>query len=881
MEIFVKYSTKEIISRQGGPAPAIAFKRREGDHEIRLTFLDDNLQPTKLTVPDGKTLFMAFGLKPRGQYGAASVVFTSDWAIPAGNEFAYVCRPNFNTIQLNALFTSEAVASVALMGEISWRFNEAEAQGLPVKTKTFDVFVANDVVRGDDVPPPEDVSPLQAMIARAEAAADNAEASEAAAAQSNTAAQAAKADANAAADAASESETAAEAAAADAEESASSAAASKTAAEAARDTAQAAATSAGLSATAAAASAADADADASASAVSAGAALAAKQAAEASEANAAASAASVGDAAATAQAQAAQAIASAVTAVNKAGEAAISAQQAALIAAGLVYKGIVVGNAIPNTLTNSGDFLVVTTPGTSQGKTWGILDLAIYKGVSGQWDQVVYDSVAHAYVDPLAAARAPLDYLWCDTATVASRVFWRAGAHGELGTSDFTVVIPGVQMAVLNTTGMLFCTRGTADVGYNEGSLRVYVYNDTIRVCLGSDTTSRTRSTPAGSANSLLERPSTIMFGRLAGDWFFYKDGVALALGAETVVGTPAIGWGDAFATAWMRLGAHVSTTATRMSRFGSPILLNRAWSQADVSTYISTGRVPSRDDVAGSMVPMLSEGFEAPGWGLWGSDQGTRLLATDIVRSGEQSAQYTPTQAGPYTFSGMSRNSTFTPGRAYRIGAWFYRPAGSAWAPNSRTCTTDTAAYTGPLSGTLVDDEWCYLEREIVAASTNLILYGGTTGVGDIIYVDDVSIIPLGTICAFDIGRTAQLRGKYNGIHAIATSGITPMPVRAPAAEVMEFDFSSSGYVGGDQSLVFDLHLIDSVEVLAPSAITATFRRGSSGGTVVATATVVANEYTALPLTASARPGAAGDKYYLTLSAATAGKIRIRTSRL
>lgn len=272
------------------------------------------------------------------------------------------------------------------------------------------------------------------------------------------------------------------------------------------------------------------------------------------------------------------------------------------------------------------------------------------------------------------------------------------------------------------------------------------------------------------------------------------------------------------------------------MSRFGSPILINRAWAQSDVSAYISTGRVPPQDDVAGSMVPMFSEGFESASWGLWGSNQGTRLLVTDIVHSGDQAAQYTPTQPSNYAFSGLSRNSTFTPGQAYRIGGWFYRPSGSAWTTSGRTLSTDTASFTGALRGTLVDDQWCYLERDIVAVSTNLILYGLTNGISDIIYVDDVTIIPLGTIVAFDIGETSQLRGKYNGIHALITPGITPMPVRSPETATIIYNLSATGYILGDLPAVFRDYLVSEVQLMPLSATdaTVTLRQGSSGGTVI-----------------------------------------------
>src|ERR1043165_4894673 len=61
---------------------------------------------------------------------------------------------------------------------------------------------------------------------------------------------------------------------------------------------------------------------------------------------------------------------------------------------GLVYLGPVAGNAVPSVPTPStgGVFYMISAGGTSQGKTWGIGDLAIYLGSSGQWQQVKANS---------------------------------------------------------------------------------------------------------------------------------------------------------------------------------------------------------------------------------------------------------------------------------------------------------------------------------------------------------------------------------------------------------------------------------------------------------------------------------------------------------
>lgn len=191
MNLYVRLSTKEITSRYGGPAPFVAFKRREGDHDIRVVFLDDSNNPVALTVAGGKALVMTFGLKQAEQYDDGFLVSSSAYSIEGtGASTAYVFRPNFNTSQLNALFTSEAVTSVRCMGEVSWRFDTISpaATGGTIKTQTFDASVANDVIRGDEGTPEVDASPYATLYAATVVARDAAQASATAASGSASAA---------------------------------------------------------------------------------------------------------------------------------------------------------------------------------------------------------------------------------------------------------------------------------------------------------------------------------------------------------------------------------------------------------------------------------------------------------------------------------------------------------------------------------------------------------------------------------------------------------------------------------------------------------------------------------------------------------------------
>jgi hypothetical protein len=52
------------------------------------------------------------------------------------------------------------------------------------------------------------------------------------------------------------------------------------------------------------------------------------------------------------------------------------------------YLGPIAGGSVPATATDAGDYYIITTAGTSQGKTWAVGDRAVYEGTSGNWTQV-------------------------------------------------------------------------------------------------------------------------------------------------------------------------------------------------------------------------------------------------------------------------------------------------------------------------------------------------------------------------------------------------------------------------------------------------------------------------------------------------------------
>lgn len=146
-----------------------------------------------------------------------------------------------------------------------------------------------------------------------------------------------------------------------------------------------------------------------------------------------------------AAASASNAATSASNALTSANAASVSAAQAALIAAGLNYKGLLAGGSVPATSTNAGDVYLISSAGTSQSKTWGSNDLAIYTGTSGSWDQVPF-SVWSAISAPHLASKAPSPgIVSAGSGPIASHPPGKI----DVGTGSFTV---GVRVLVPDTT---------------------------------------------------------------------------------------------------------------------------------------------------------------------------------------------------------------------------------------------------------------------------------------------------------------------------------------------------------------------------------------------------------------------------------------------
>ena len=218
------------------------------------------------------------------------------------------------------------------------------------------------------------VSPLSTAVATCTTKATEASASATAAAGSASTATTKASDAETARAAAVTAKTAAETA--------------QTATETAKTAAETAQSAAAGSATAAAGSATTASTHKDSAAASA---TAAAGSATTASGHATTATTKAGEAATSATAALASQNAAAGSSTNastSANAAAASAAQAAAIAAGLNYKGTVAGASVAATSTAAGDCYLISSAGTSQTKTWAAGDLAVYRGTSGNWDQI-------------------------------------------------------------------------------------------------------------------------------------------------------------------------------------------------------------------------------------------------------------------------------------------------------------------------------------------------------------------------------------------------------------------------------------------------------------------------------------------------------------
>lgn len=150
MRLYIDVATQKLVEVAGSrrPITSVAFKRGDSAR-IEIQFVDG----TNGQELSGTSITGVFGLKEAGKYDTGTYV-VSDLAWTkegTGASTLYVFEPDFNTTALNTLLASgdgddtNDVASVTLMGEISWTIDGAIAS-----TQKFDAVVYNDIIKGGE-----------------------------------------------------------------------------------------------------------------------------------------------------------------------------------------------------------------------------------------------------------------------------------------------------------------------------------------------------------------------------------------------------------------------------------------------------------------------------------------------------------------------------------------------------------------------------------------------------------------------------------------------------------------------------------------------------------------------------------------------------------
>jgi hypothetical protein len=145
MRLYVDLDILRLVEQPGfrNPVQALRWKRGDGV-PIEVYFYRGD---TTVTFPEGAKI--RFAAKQRGDFFGSELVSVDHFdSMTEGDQTAYRATPALNREELNALFapaSGPAITEVALIAEISWRIPGQ----LPVSIATFDLLVANDIIKDD------------------------------------------------------------------------------------------------------------------------------------------------------------------------------------------------------------------------------------------------------------------------------------------------------------------------------------------------------------------------------------------------------------------------------------------------------------------------------------------------------------------------------------------------------------------------------------------------------------------------------------------------------------------------------------------------------------------------------------------------------------
>ena len=454
------------------------------------------------------------------------------------------------------------------------------------------------------------------------------------------------------------------------------------------------------------------------------------------------------------------------------------------IATTLVYKGVVGGGAVPATSGAAGDFYFVTSVGTSQGKTWAVGDMAIYRGSSGQWDQVPEGILGltggGTGAMTAAGARGNLDVL--SQSEVLGRTVQQGtggvvfdGTPGasldvaltgqSIGAADFAVWTRVRVPLVLGGSMGLWCVK---DPGTSANRIHAQV-ESTGQVVVrfyGADGVSyRSRGTLANLLAAYVGQVVDLIFTRSGANLglSINRAWQAWALDSTSGGGAPSDFSGALASNAVLHYGTIAGgSSSVWTSGFYRAVLFNLAAAGSDIDEVLGTG-IPQRLKW-GDFNPRYSSDFGA---GLDGWSAGLSGVLTtgnvDGVAGQDDWLRSERTGAGAGTLFAQrnSASNQLGTGKTCRVSFTVQNPNGSAYyfsaGWDGYYATTPVLVGAGATTAVTVDYTWRTgntansgdLRVGIVDAGGTLLT---AVAVGEAFHLRSVSVKALGAVVDLDL---------------------------------------------------------------------------------------------------------------------------------
>lgn len=530
------------------------------------------------------------------------------------------------------------------------------------------------------------------------------------------------------------------------------------------------ATNAANSATAAATSASSMTANVTACANSAAAALASQNAAAASQTAASTSA----SAALVSQGQAATSATAAAT----------SAAQAAAIAAGLNYKGTQAGASVPATSTASGDCYAILSAGTSQSKTWVAGDLAIYRGTSGQWDQIPA-TVVLGISAALRNALAPRGGVSFD-GTASNRVSVLLTGQ-NIATDAFSLNYLFTPPTASNANSPTLWHLSTdATDAFNDSNCVGCAFDASGNLTITFSATFATHyrtATVAGFLAAYGGKPTHLLVTRSGATLKIYINGVDTAYTTSTNGTDPT--WAMSITSNYLHIGYQGSNNIAYWPVYAVS-LYNTALTASDALEVCELGgAVPERFKF-GSQAAIYSSNFSGVGLDGWSGNGGVSHAVTSNVDQDADGAGVPPsndwlraTSTAAATLSHYRTARILLGGKRWKVTGDIFIPSGSVITTaqlgteatpsilSTNITLTPGAVVSASWEGTMVTNGDLYLQLPPAVA-----------GAGASAYIKNFVVKQVGAVCHLDlddgIGRVARDKSSNKLRATLTATGIS-----------------------------------------------------------------------------------------------------------